>query len=322
MTILAQSAADPYRFQAHPEVWLLIAGLVVLGAYAANRIGPKVLPSGEATYTRSQRNWFFAGIATLWLVSDWPIHDLAEGYLYSIHMVQHMVITMVVPPMLLMATPRWLAELVVPPGTKIERAVRLLSHPVGAAVVFGATTMLTHWSAIVNLSVENGPFHYLMHVLLVAAAVVVWLPVCSPLKEMRASLPAQMVYLFLMSVPPTVPGAWLTVAEDVVYAGYDNPYRLWGMSVVADQQTAGLIMKLAGGFYLWAIIGVLFFRWSSANQRRDALDRDLRARARFAESRERGSGRAGVHDADETLTFAEVEEQFRHSEPPATEAST
>ena len=71
-----------------------------------------------------------------------------------------------------------------------------------------------------------------------------------------------MVYLFLMSIIPTVPGAWLTFAEGAVYKAYDTPFRLCGISVTADQQAAGLIMKLVGGGFLWVVIAVLFFRWA------------------------------------------------------------
>ena len=53
----------------------------------------------------------------LWLASDWPVHDIAEEYLYSAHMIQHLLLTFVVPPLFLLATPEWLARLVVGRGT-------------------------------------------------------------------------------------------------------------------------------------------------------------------------------------------------------------
>jgi putative membrane protein len=86
---------------------------------------------------------------------------------------------------------------------------------------------------------------------------------------MRITLPARMVYLFLQSVVPTVPGAWLTFAQNPVYRIYDRPYRLWNIGVLDDQQAAGAIMKIFGGFYLWVIIAVLFFRWAGQAERQD-----------------------------------------------------
>jgi putative membrane protein len=198
----------------------------------------------------------------LWLSADWPVHDVGERYLYAVHMVQHLVLTLVVPPVMLLATPEWLARLVVGQG-RVERAVRRMARPVPAALAFNALVLLSHWQVIVNGASSNGLFHYGVHTLLVTSAVLFWIPVCGPFPELRISPPAQMLYLFVTSIVPTVPGAWLTFAEGAVYSAYDIPQRLWGVSVTTDQQVAGLLMKLAGGTYLWVLITVIFFRWAS-----------------------------------------------------------
>ena len=93
-----------------------------------------------------------------------------------------------------------------------------------------------------------------------------WIPVCGPFPELRISPPAQMVYLFVTSIVPTVPGAWLTFAEGAVYSVYDIPDRLWGLTVTSDQQIAGLLMKLGAGSYLWLLITIIFFRWASQQE--------------------------------------------------------
>ena len=129
--------------------------------------------------------------------------------------------------------------------------------------------LFLHWQGAVRLSVENGPFHFTMHVLLFASALLMWTPVVGPLPELRISLPARMIYLFLQSVVPTVPGAWLTFAEKPVYRVYDRSFRLWNIGVIDDQQAAGAIMKIMGGFYLWIIIAVLFFRWTASAESDD-----------------------------------------------------
>ena len=72
--------------------------------------------------------------------------------------------------------------------------------------------------------------------MLVTAALLFWIPVCGPFPELRISPPAQMIYLFVTSIVPTVPGAWLTFADGAVYSAYDIPNRLWGISVTSDQQ--------------------------------------------------------------------------------------
>ena len=104
------AAVDPWRFHAHPEVWLLIAGIIGLALYATRVIGPKVVRDGSPIVTGRQKFWFVFGVVMLWVAADWPVHDIGEHYLYSVHMAQHLLLTMVVPPLFLLATPTWLAR--------------------------------------------------------------------------------------------------------------------------------------------------------------------------------------------------------------------
>jgi putative membrane protein len=260
--LAATGGADFWRFVPHPEVWLLVGALTGLYVYAVRVIGPKAVPAGQPAVTRSQVRWFVFGILLLWVAADWPVHDIGERYLYFVHMVQHLVLTLVVPPVMLLATPEWLARLVVGQG-RVDRIVHRLARPVPAALLFNALVLLTHWQLVVNTASTNGLFHYVVHTLVVTAAVLFWIPVCGPFPELRISPPAQMIYLFVTSIIPTVPGAWLTFADGAVYSVYDIPDRLWGISVTSDQQVAGLLMKLVGGTYLWVIITVIFFRWAT-----------------------------------------------------------
>ena len=258
-----------WRWVPHPEVWLLVGSLAVLYAYAGRVIGPKVVPAGTPPVSRSQRRWFALGIVLLWLAADWPMHDIGEEYLYLVHMVQHLLLTLVVPAVMLLATPTWLARLVVGEGG-VDRWVHRLARPVPAGVAFSALTLVTHAQIVVNTSADNGLFHYGVHTALVTSALLFWIPVCGPFPELRISPPAQMIYLFIASIVPTVPGAWLTFAEGAVYSSYDIPARLWGISVTSDQQVAGVLMKLVGGTFLWVIIAIVFFRWASGHEARQS----------------------------------------------------
>ena len=261
------AAIDPWRWQAHPEVWFLVLALLALAWWAVRVIGPRVVPAGQPVVTPFQR-WTFVTATVLLLASaDWPVHDIAEAHLYSVHMVQHMAITFIVPPLYLLATPAWLVRLLVLEGGVGSRVVRRMAHPVVAGVVFNALVAITHWSGVVQLSFDSGTFHYSLHMILFLSAMLMWVPVAAPLPELRISLPAQMIYLFLMSIIPTIPAAWLTFAEGVVYRHYDDGFEMWGVSVQSDQQAAGLIMKLLGGFYLWGIIIVKFIGYSRIHHR-------------------------------------------------------
>ncbi|HEY5887442.1 MAG TPA: cytochrome c oxidase assembly protein [Acidimicrobiales bacterium] len=260
-----------WRWQPHPEVWFLVLGVVALSLYVTRVIGPKVVPAGQPVLSRRQAVCLVAGILTLWLASDWPLHDLGEEYLFSLHMTQHLLLSYVMPLLFLLATPPWLARLVVPEGSASYRWLHRLSRPLVAGLLFNGVVVFTHWPALVNKVVTNGPMHYGIHVLVVASAVLMWMPVFGPFAEWRMSSPASMAYLFAMSLLPTVPASWLIFADGSVYNVYDTPFRLWGVSVTSDQQAAGVIMKLVGGSYLWMLIGVVFFRWAYAQQSDDPV---------------------------------------------------
>ena len=298
MTLFAAAGAggtDFWRWQPHPEVWLLVGGVALLAIYALRVVGPKVVRAGEPVASRSQIAWLLLGVVLLWFASDWPMHDVAEEYLFSVHMTQHMLLTFMVPPVLLLATPEWLARLVLGRG-RVKRAFFAIARPVPAALAFGGLQLLTHWPGVVNASVENALVHYLVHTALVTTAFLLWIPICGPLPELRISYPAQMLYLFVASIVPTVPAAWLTFAEGSVYSAYDIPQRLWGISVTTDQQAAGLIMKLVAGGFLWLIITVRFFQWAS----------------KFSDTDKAVDQAGPAHD----LTWADVEREFEQHPPP------
>ena len=258
---------DIWRYQPHAEVWFILLAAIVMAWYAVRVIAPKAAPAGEAPFSRFHFLAFVGAMALLWVASDWPMHDISEEYLYSVHMIQHLLITFVVPPLLWAAMPEWLARLMLSGDGSVGVWVRRLARPVVAGVLFNFMVAVSHIPWVVNTSVENGALHYFVHLLLMGSAMVMWLPVCGPIPELRMGAPGKMIYLFLMSVVPTVPGAFLTFAQGAVYSVYDHDVRLWGIGVRADQQAAGLIMKLVGGMYLWGWIGVLFFRWAGVQQR-------------------------------------------------------
>lgn len=252
-------------WQPHPEVWLLVAGLVGVGWYASRRIQPNAVAAGEPAVTAAQRRWFVLGVVVLWIASDWPVHDIAEERLYSVHMVQHLLLSFVVPPVFLLATPEWLGRFLLGDGLA-NRVFRRVARPVPAAILFNVVVAVTHWAWVVNHSVRWGPLHYSVHFVVVASALLVWTPVFGPFPELRVSAPARMIHLFLLSIIPTIPAAWLTTSSGVLYEAYDHGPRLWGIDVIYDQQLAGVVMKVVGGFYLWSLIVVMFLRWMNTGR--------------------------------------------------------
>lgn len=290
----ANPLLNPWRYQAHPEVWLLVGFLVVAYIYVVRVLGPQV-SHVDKPVTRKNIVAFVAAMVLLWIGSDWPLHDLAEEYLYSMHMLQHMVLSYFVPPLALLATPEWLFRAMVGNG-RSYRIIRWFSKPVIAGVLFNVVVMITHIPGLVNRSAESSPLHYSLHVILVSTALLMWIPICGPARELHMGHAGKMIYLFLMSVVPTVPAAWLTFAEGTVYKHYNIPIRVWGLSVETDQQLAGAIMKTGGAIYLWTIVIYMFFR-------------------RFARS---FNDDQSYVRPDETLTYDAVEKAFEET-PPAPE---
>ena len=262
---------DPWRFQLHPEVWALVAFLVGSYTYLVRVIGPSAVRAGEQPITRRNIWCFAAAMAMLWTASDWPIHDIGERYLYSGHMLQHMMLSYFLPPLALLATPEWLFRSLIGSG-RVYRVLKWLCFPVVAGVLFNVSVMVSHVPGIVNASIESSSpvLHYSIHLMVVMTALVMWMPVCGPIPEFHIGTGSKMIYLFLQSVVPTVPAAWLTFAEGAVYRPYgEQPMRVWGLSVTEDQQFAGAIMKTGGSVFLWTIIVWMWFKRFSASHRHE-----------------------------------------------------
>ena len=299
--MLYAAETDIWRHQAHPEVWALVVGAILLGWYAVRVVGPNAVAPGEPIVSRRNKFAYVAAIVALWAASDWPMHDVSEEYLYSVHMVQHLIISMIVPPLLLTATPEWLARLVMSSDGSAGVWIRRLSHPVVAGGVFNLVVAMTHMTTVVNFSVENGVFHYVVHFVVFFTSLMMWIPVCGPIEELRLSMPGQMVYLFLMSVIPTVPAGFLTFAEGALYEAYDHEVRLWGIGITSDQQWAGLIMKLVGGMYLWGWIVTRMAQYTRATR----SSRDLVLVETPATKRGRAAAGPASGDPETATTGAE-----------------
>jgi putative membrane protein len=307
--MLAQlTAADPWRFQWHPEVWILVGFLTGAYIYMVRVIGPKAVPPGQPAVSRFNIGCFIGAMLMLWVASDWPVHDIGEEYLYSVHMVQHMMLSYFLPPLVLMATPEWLLRVLVGNG-RFYRVVVFFTRPVVAAVLFNAVIIITHIPGVVAASVDNGPLHYTLHFAVVMFSLLMWMPVVGPFPELQISPIGKCIYLFVQSLVPTIPAAWLTFADGAVYKTYDQPVRVWGLSVVFDQQLAGAIMKTGGGIFLWAIIIFIFFkRFASGFE----YDNTYRRPQPMPDAELTGDS---VVDDAMPLTTADVEREFAHVPP-------
>ena len=245
--------------QWHPMVWLLCAVLLCGYFLALDYIGPKRVSPGEPVATRAQKRNAILSVLTIFVAAEWPIHTLSERYLYSVHMLQHLMLVMVAAPLMIAATPPWMARALFP--GRLMNVARLVTRPLPALVLFNSVLVFTHWPTMVDASVHSEWAHFGLHALLYVSALIMWMPVLSPILELpRLSYPGQMLYLFLQSLVPTVPASFLTFGSRPLYHVYETFHRM-GISALADQRFAGLEMKLLGGAILWALLVALFVKW-------------------------------------------------------------
>ncbi|MGH7561673.1 MAG: cytochrome c oxidase assembly protein [Gemmatimonadales bacterium] len=211
---------------------------------------------------------FVAALAVLLVSLNGPIHDLSDYYLFWVHMGQHLLLTLVLPPLLLASMPPWLLEpLVRRPG--VRRVARLLTHPVVAGAVFAVSLVVWHTVAAYDLMMREHGVHVATHLAFMATAVLFWWPVMSPVPSLPRLGPGMgMLYLFLAQIPMQILAAIITFADEVLYGWYATAPRTWGLTPLEDQQIGGLLMWIPGNLWIWGAMSVLFFRW--AKEERDS----------------------------------------------------
>lgn len=273
------TVSEVLTWHPHWDVWLLIAFLAFGYWYAGTRIGKYRVPEGTDPMPRRKAWIFYTGLAVLWIGSDWPIHDIGEGSLFTFHMIEHVMMALIAAPLLLAGTPEWMARMVL--GARpVVAIVRPLARPLPAFFIFNLTLAGLHWPTIIRLMVTVEWVHFAVHALLFLSALLMWMPVVSPLPEApRLGRPGQMMYLFANSLIPTVPASFLIFGKTPLYSVYVEAPKLWGWDPMVDQAIAGLIMKLGGGFILWGVITVIFYRWYREQRQWDALEAELRTSA-------------------------------------------
>ncbi len=252
-------------FHLHPDIIAVTIGLPLAYWYSIRRLAPLFAPQREPAVTRRQIAWFAFGMVMFFAVEGWPVHDIAEQSLFSFHMVEHLMLTLVVPPALLKGIPVWLMQLIVKPVLPV---VRFVTKPLVALVSFNAVLGFLHAPSSIELMLRNDWAHFGLHAALIFTAFLMWWPVIGPVPDLpKLSPPMAMGYLFLQSLVPTVPASFLTFAKAPVYQIYETLPRLWGFDVMTDQLVAGLLMKIGGGLLLWGVITWIFFSWSLGEQK-------------------------------------------------------
>ena len=246
------------RWDWHPSVVIGLALLAGLYVYRGGLAAP-----------RRRVVSFGAALVVLGVALNGPLHNLSDGYLFSAHMVQHLALTLVFPPLLLYGTPAWVVRPLLG-SAWVLRVARRATRPLAAGALFSAPITLWHMPQFYEAALEHHPLHIVQHLVFMATAVIMWWPILSPVPELpRASYPAQLIYLFALGLPMSLAGALITLSERVLYPFYAAAPRVWGLTPLADQQLGGLLMWVVGTIYLWAAASVVWFRWSAREESGD-----------------------------------------------------
>ncbi|ADI15907.1 cytochrome c oxidase assembly protein [Truepera radiovictrix] len=241
---------------------VLIGGLVTLALVYALLTGPLRHRLAPGTpYPRRKARFFYAAILALYLTEGSPLHDFAEVYSFSAHMLQHMLLSYLAPSLMLRGLPDWvLRPLLLHP--RVKPVAKVLTHPVVAFSVFSLFFSLWHIPVIYEGALRNPALHHLEHVLFFIAALMLWWPLLSPLPELpRLSYAGALVYLFVLPIAQLPVFAAVTFADHAIYPTYASvPHHPFG-DAHADQVFGGALMKVGGLFTFGLPFILTFFAW-------------------------------------------------------------
>jgi putative membrane protein len=265
---------------------ILIGGLLALGVAYALATGPfrsRLAPEAAAEPRRAMV--FYLSLAGVFVVEGSPLHDLAERYLLSAHMLQHLLLSYVVARLMLVGVPSWLWRRLL-----LNRAVapvaKVVLRPTFAFLTFAILFAVWHVPPIYEGALANSTLHHVEHVVFLITALILWWPILSPLPEIpKASSLVQLVYLFTIPIAQLPVFAAIAFSPEVIYAPYAHAPRVveW-LTPLADQALAGAIMKVLGLVFFGVPFARIFFEWYARETRRGITQRDMRRRQGMPEA--------------------------------------
>jgi putative membrane protein len=258
------------RFEVH--ISTLIGCVLWVAAYY--HVIVRWRPAGVAPATVMQQVSFVGGTVLLFLSLNGPLHDLSDNFLFSAHMVQHLVITLIVPPLWLMGLPEWSLRPLLRRRAVLATG-RALTGPLVAFAVYNLVFIGWHFPALYNWALIDHNAHILQHMLFIASATLMWWPVVEPVPELRRmQAPVRLLYMAVLSIPMSIVSAIITFAEQAMYPWYEAAPRVFAtLSAADDQQLGGVIMWVPGMLVFWIALTIVFFRWSRSEEREERLAR-------------------------------------------------
>lgn len=224
----------------------MLAGLAAL----ALAYGWLVRTGGQSmSWSPLARIYFAGGLLVLFGALTSPIDTGGDHYLFSLHMLQHLMLAMIAPPLLLLGLPdQW-------------RAIdRFHVSPLAANIVFNLVLAVWHLPFLYESTLRNVPLHVLEHFTFVAAGLLFWWPIIVSSSGRKAmSVIGKIAYLGFAGVPPTILGLAFILSPTVLYPFYAAAPRVTPLSPLDDQLFAGLVMFGLGNIIYFIAISIIFF---------------------------------------------------------------
>lgn len=282
------------RWEFDPLFILLTGGSLWLYLSAVRRVN-RAHP--KSPFPRRRVVYFVSGFAVLGfaLISPPASYDTV---LFSVHMWQHLLLTMVAAPLILLGAPITLALRVASPQTRRKvllpilhsRVVKVISFPVVAWLLFAATMWLSHYSPLYDDALENAWIHRFEHILYLSAAMMFWWQAIGlDPTPWRMNHPLRVLYVFLQMPQNSFLALSIYSSSHVIYKHYETLGRTWGPSPLADQEQAGLIMWVAGDLLFLGALCFVIANWVKAedmeSKRQDRAQARRKAEAALARAR-------------------------------------
>jgi putative copper resistance protein D len=284
-----------------PTIWLPLAIAAAAYLWAVRRVNA-AHPANPVP--RDRPAFFLLGLAAIAIALQSGI-ERYDTTLFSLHMVQHVILIFLAAPAIVLSAPITLVLRVATPRVRQRwvlpvldsRVVRVIGHPLVAWVLFAAVMWGTHFSPLFDAALENVWLHDLEHVLYLVSSVLFWMPIVGrDPSPWRLGYPARLLYLFVQMPLNSFLGVAILYSGTILYPHYATTGRLWGPSPLQDQQAAGAIMWGLGdaGFLLALLLLIAaWMRVDEAVTRRRESAEDARVVGRAAAAEAASAAGAG-----------------------------
>lgn len=246
----------------HTEPLLLLSILSIgwLYALASGPMRSRIAPGEAFPLGASIR--FYLGLIIIYLAVGSPLDTIAELFLFSAHMVQHMLLIYIAPTLLIYGMPAWLIDAFIE-RTKLRPLLRLLTNPACGGILFTFGFTLWHIPTLYEAALIDKRVHILEHFTMFSLGLLMLWPFMTLSKSVpRRSFPIRLITIFLLMVGQLPVFAFLTFAGESIYPTYAWAPRIIDLDPLNDQILGGIIMKVINMAFSLTLLGLCFYQWA------------------------------------------------------------